>query len=118
MYKCNDEVMSVLPLAQVLEMPSCDNWGGNVHSVMEWKKSDPWFPAVVESIRRHGFTKGIRVDPTTGWVMDGHHRIAAAMELGLSYIPVEEGYSEYDTEFFKSVKSGEYGKEATYDNYL
>lgn len=112
MYECNDEVMSVLPLDKVLEMPSCDDGGRPVIGVMDWKKSDPHFYAVVESIKRHGFTKGIRVDPRSGWVMDGHHRIAAALELGLAYIPVEEGcWAEYDVDFFLKYASGEFKSE-------
>lgn len=113
MYECNDEVMSILPLSTVLEAPSCDAyWGrGTVATVMEEKRADDWYPAVVESIRRDGFVKGITVNPITGMVQDGHHRIAAAEELGLAFIPVEEGYyADYDGEFFTRVKSGEFGE--------
>ncbi len=109
MYECTDSVMSILPLAEVLGFNSCDNWGGTVGGIMEDKRSDSWYPAVVESIRRDGFTKGISIN-SSGWVCDGHHRIAAAVELGLAFIPVEtKGWAEYDGEFFNKVKSGEYG---------
>ena len=34
-----------------------------------------------------GFTKPVLVDTRTGSLLDGHHRLSVAMELGLSKIP-------------------------------
>ena len=60
--------------------------------VIERRREDPHYEHVVESIREHGFTV-----PCTAWYDedslvvrfgDGHHRLAAALELGITEIPV------------------------------
>lgn len=87
MYECTDSVMSVIPLYEVLDRKSGDNFPGTVIGILDKKTKDPWYPALVEAIREEGFWNPIHID-SDGWVVDGHHRIAAAMELGMEFIPV------------------------------
>ncbi len=87
MYECTDSVMSILPLDEILDRPSGDNYPDSVIGILDKKRKDPWYPALVQVIQDEGFTVPIRID-SAGWVVDGHHRIAAAMELGMAWVPV------------------------------
>lgn len=110
---CTDTVMSVLPLADVLDMTSGDNYPHSVIGILDQKRQDDWYPAVVESLRQEGFTKGIRINDLDT-VVDGHHRIAAAMELGMEFIPVETACgAEYDREFRIKALGVEIGAEVS-----
>jgi hypothetical protein len=53
---------------------------------------------VAHSIQACGYwTDPIRVEWSTNIVMDGHHRLAAAVSLSLAYVPCAEySYSEVD----------------------
>lgn len=76
-----------------VDVPLWDDCGGyrygTVREALEDKRSDPHYPEVVEALRIEGFTKGVRVHPDARRVTDGHHRIAAAIELGWRYVPFE-----------------------------
>lgn len=53
-------------------------------------------PAIVESFRHIGFYGRVVVDRKTNTVLAGNHRVAAALELGMSEIPVE--YVDVDSD--------------------
>lgn len=91
--------VSVLPISDVLEYESVDSedcvivpGGGHkygpVAGVLEEKRLDPQYPALLSELRERGFRKPIHVHPHENRITDGHHRIAAAVELGYSFIPV------------------------------
>lgn len=73
---------------------------GNVESLparglfevtLEIKRSDEGYDRIVESLREHGFTVPCTVQiADRGYIFgDGHHRLAAAIDLGIEYIPVQ-----------------------------
>lgn len=87
-----------LPLSELLEMDACDAIGGDyytpddpqmldfrVSAVLDDKRKDPWYPALVEDIRVHGLRTPIWIHD--GEVNDGCHRIAAAQDLGIECLP-------------------------------
>lgn len=43
---------------------------------------------IVESIQTHGFIEAISVQRSTGYIISGNHRYAAALSLGATEIPV------------------------------
>jgi hypothetical protein len=55
--------------------------------MMEHKCSDPGFGLLVESIQRDGWLAPIGWDPELCYLSNGHHRMAAAILLGLDAIP-------------------------------
>lgn len=74
---------------------------GKWESVLAGKRMDPWYREVLESVRLRGFTR-----PLTCWLPedeccewcpaagqmcfgDGHHRLAAAIDLGLTHVPLQ-----------------------------
>jgi len=60
-------------------------------ALLEARMEDPHYPLVVESIREHGFTVPVTAqvrDDGTVVLGDGHHRLAACLELGITEMPV------------------------------
>jgi hypothetical protein len=105
-YVCDDTSMSILPIEDVLTYGSIDNiytdcscddyslWCecitcGPVYEILDDVRYDPGYEALMESIKTRGMVKGIRIHPTVNRVVDGHHRIAACLDLGFKFIPVE-----------------------------
>lgn len=89
-YVCDETRMSILPLEDVLAMASRDNGGGPVWEILDRKRQDFWYSDVVNTIREYGVLHGIRIS-SFNEVVDGHHRIAAFVDLGWKFIPVENG---------------------------
>lgn len=88
----------MLPLTELLEMDACDAVGGGyylpddpemldfrVSAILADKRLDPWYPALVEDIRVNGLRTPVWIHE--GEVNDGCHRIAAAQDLGMTYLP-------------------------------
>lgn len=63
-----------------------------VGEIMGAKARDGQFDALVDSIREHGFQTPILMCTS---VMNGHHRIAAAVALGITEIPYTNSGEEY-----------------------
>lgn len=67
---------------------------GHVSDTFSWKRTDPQYPGLVRSMRTSGFDPNSPVwvtgfDPDDT-VRNGHHRIAAAVELGLPAVYVTD----------------------------
>lgn len=60
-------------------------------AMMVDKRNDDQYQDVVESIREHGFLAPLTATVRDGVLrlVDGNHRVAAALELGLETVPVE-----------------------------
>lgn len=87
-----------LPLPELLEMNACDAIGGDYYmpddpempdfraiAVLPDKRKDHWYPALLEDIRTNGLRIPIWIH--NGEINDGLHRIAAAQDLGMDYLP-------------------------------
>lgn len=86
--------------------------------LIECRREDHHYDWVVESIIKHGFTVPLtaRLSWETGEVElgDGHHRLAAALELGMTSVPVVM----VTPEDFISRDSFNWGYDDTDCNYL
>lgn len=84
--------------------------------LLELKRSHRHYEYVLDEISTNGFTKPLRASEVAGLLglTDGHHRFAAALELGIEEVPVlvDAGYEEdsgawpssefyYDDDFFQ-----------------
>lgn len=58
---------------------------------LDEKRGDDHYPDVVESIETHGFVRPLTATEKDGRLTlgDGHHRLAAAIELGMTSVPVQ-----------------------------
>jgi len=102
-FRVTAEVMSVVPVADIL-----NSWGSgdanyynmSLPELLDRKRKDAHYPMLVETLKTEGWTKGIKCVNYFGdvpWMTDGHHRLAAAIDLGQKYVPVETGYCENDS---------------------
>ena len=59
-------------------------------AMLESKRQDSHYPDVVESLRQDGFIRPLTADVRAHELRlsDGHHRIAAAIDLGMEAVPV------------------------------
>ncbi|AVR57207.1 ParB-like nuclease domain protein [Microbacterium phage Kieran] len=73
------------------------SWPDRWARKLRYKRRDEHYPDVVESIRENGFVRPLDAtthfyndDDTAGMVRlaDGHHRFAAAIDLGYEAVPV------------------------------
>lgn len=109
----------MVPINEILTWESCDGAGPHRHTedcvdhgncwnegvesigrtawdtVLERKRNDSHYEDVVESLKTRGFVR-----PLTGQANsferkfgDGHHRLAAAIELGMSHVPIRFDFS-------------------------
>lgn len=60
------------------------------------KAGDTGFGHLVESIMEHGFVEGSSVGWEDGIITEGHHRLVAAILLGLDEVPVSAYGSDCD----------------------
>lgn len=65
--------------------------GTDVADTLADKRRSPGYPTLLADIRAHGITIPIHIANVPGVayreLLDGHHRVAAADELGLTSIP-------------------------------
>jgi len=81
-----------MPLAEALALMSPDadiEQGTDVADVLDDKRKSPGYPALLEAIRRDGITVPVLIRPAGRYssLEDGHHRVAAAVDLGLGTVP-------------------------------
>jgi hypothetical protein len=74
---------------------------GGWRYTLKCKREDRWYNDVVKSLKKHGFTRPLTCyvrnspylynDPPEGTLVfgDGHHRLAAAIDLGMTEVPLE-----------------------------
>lgn len=87
-------MIGLMPLSEALAMwsPDADHLGcgSDVADVLHLKRSSPEYPRLLDEIRTHGITVPVHVGPVTAGfreLLDGHHRIAAAVDAGLAVVP-------------------------------
>lgn len=59
--------------------------------VLAAKRNDRKYESIKDNIRRHGFNQPLCCHKSRKRQMDGHHRLAAAIDLGYKYIPYIDG---------------------------
>lgn len=88
-------MVGITDTATVLAMLSpdvddCAVDGETVADTLPAKRRSPHYPGLLTEIARDGITVPvvIRRDPAGNpWLMEGHHRVAAAVDLGMSVVP-------------------------------
>ena len=89
----SEQQFAMVPIGIVKHWRSGDSRGerGSVHSTLSGKRNDPQYAALRDDIAKNGMSNPVfassfaRPGPV---VDDGHHRIAAAAELGHTHVPV------------------------------
>ncbi|MFE3484793.1 ParB N-terminal domain-containing protein [Streptomyces griseus] len=85
-----------LPIAEALDLMSSEaflhSWGNGitVQDSLAVKRADADYPQLREHIRQHGIRTPVLIEVTdSGYrrLLEGHHRIAAAVDLGIETVP-------------------------------
>jgi hypothetical protein len=92
-----DEYTRMAPIHMVLNAPSGDSPSGRgkVRHQLRTVRKDPEYPALLDSVRQHGIQRpifGSAFARPTDVIDDGHHRMAAAVDAGLTHVPVNTGW--------------------------
>jgi hypothetical protein len=88
-------VIRIIGTAAVLGMHSpdtedCGVDGFTVGDTIAIKRGTPYYPGLLAEIARDGITVPVIIqhdESGTPWLMDGHHRVTAAVDLGLPTVP-------------------------------
>ncbi|MEV4784018.1 ParB N-terminal domain-containing protein [Streptomyces tuirus] len=85
-------MLGIIAVADVLDMLTPDaNQTSNARArdILNQKRRSPHYPELLDQIRQHGITTPVVIrDSADGrYLADGHHRITAAHDAGLTRIP-------------------------------
>jgi ParB-like chromosome segregation protein Spo0J len=84
-------MLGIIPVTEVLDMLTPDDDTVDalyVRDVLDHKRRSEDYPRLVEEIRRDGMNLPIMIRTYRGqpWLADGHHRVAAAIDLGITHV--------------------------------
>lgn len=83
-------MLGIIPTTTVLDMLTVDDDDTldalYVRDVLNYKRRSEHYPELLEEIRRGGMNLPIMIRTYQGqpWLVDGHHRVAAAVDLGMT----------------------------------
>ncbi|MEH0417830.1 ParB/Srx family N-terminal domain-containing protein [Streptomyces sp. B21-083] len=85
-------MLGIIPVAEVLDMLTPDDEtpdGYTVRDILDHKRQSEHYTKLCDAIRRDGIALPVMIRTLDGqpWLADGHHRVAAAIDLGLAEIP-------------------------------
>lgn len=60
----------------------------SVRDVLDFKRTSEHYPALLDEIRADGMALPVMIRTLNGrpWLVDGHHRVAAALDLGITHL--------------------------------
>ncbi|MDH6448200.1 hypothetical protein M2155_000608 [Streptomyces sp. SAI-119] len=85
-------MLGIIPIETVLDMWTPDDDGTDdcytVRDILDHKRDSEHYAGLLDEIRRDGMTLPIMVRTLDGepWLVDGHHRVAAAIDLGMTHL--------------------------------
>lgn len=86
-------MLGIIPTVTVLDMLTVDDDDSDetceyVRDVLDYKRTSEHYPGLLEEIRRDGMNLPImiRTYRNQPWLVDGHHRVAAAIDLGITHL--------------------------------
>lgn len=82
-----------------------------VRDVLDHKRTSPHYPNLLEEIRRDGIALPIMIRTCNGqpWLVDGHHRVAAALDLGITTLIWSDLPLEIEQRPHNPMLNGEWG---------
>jgi hypothetical protein len=88
-------MLGTIPVIEVLALISPDSKNSaTVAATLPTKRHSPHYPALLAAVRRDGVTSPlvIRTGPDGRYLADGHHRVAAAHEAGITHVPFTDDW--------------------------
>ena len=108
-------MLGIIATADVLDMWTPDDDGTEdcytVRDVLDSKRQDPEYAELLESIRRNGIELPVMVRTRGGepWLVDGHHRVAAAIDLGIETLVWSDLPLEVEDRPYNQTMRGAWG---------
>lgn len=90
-------MLGTIPVAEALTLhtPDANDHNHTVRDLTATKRRSPHYRELLANIRQHGITTPIviRNSPNGGrYLADGHHRVTAAIDAGLTHIPFTDDW--------------------------
>jgi hypothetical protein len=85
-------MLGIIPTQDVLDMLTPDDDDTvdcyTVRDVLDHKRNSEHYAGLLDEIRRDGITLPVMIRTFDGqpWLVDGHHRVAAALDLGITHL--------------------------------
>lgn len=85
-------MLGLIPVADILTMLTVDDDETtdclHVADILTHKRQSGHYPDLLEEIRDHGIDLPILIRTFQGrpWLADGHHRVAAPIDLGMTHL--------------------------------
>lgn len=85
-------MLGIIPTATVLDMLTVDDDDTPdalyVRDVLDHKRRSEHYPELLDEIRASGMALPVMIRTHSGqpWLVDGHHRVAAAIDLGITHL--------------------------------
>lgn len=85
-------MLGMIAVADILGMLTPDDDGTPdalyVQDVLDHKRTSEHYPALLEEIRAAGIAVPVMIRTFKGqpWLVDGHHRVAAALDAGITHL--------------------------------
>jgi ParB-like chromosome segregation protein Spo0J len=85
-------MLGIIPIVDVLDMLTPDDDETTdcytVRDVLDHKRRSDHYAELLEEIRSNGMALPVMIRTFNGqpWLVDGHHRVAAAVDLGMTHL--------------------------------
>lgn len=82
-----------------------------VRDVLDHKRTSEHYPELLEEIRAEGIALPVMIRTYRGrpWLVDGHHRVAAALDAGITHLVWSDLPLEVEDRPFNPMLRGEWG---------
>ena len=108
-------MLGTIPVADVLDMltPDDDETPDAlyVRDVLDHKRRSEHYAGLLEEIRRDGIALPVMIRTLNGqpWLVDGHHRVAAALDLGMTHLVWSDLPMELEDRPYNPMMRGGWG---------
>lgn len=106
-------MLGLIPAAAVLDMLSVDADDGDlyVREAIAGKRASDHYRGLLDDVRANGMALPILIRTFQGepWLADGHHRVAVAVDLGLTHLVWTDVPLDVCDEPFNPVLRGDWG---------
>jgi len=105
-------MLGIIPVTNVLDMltPDDDETPDCLHvrDILDHKRRSQHYADLLEEIRRDGMALPIMIRTFEGrpWLVDGHHRVAAAVDLGITALVWSDLPLEVENHQFNPMMRG------------
>ncbi|MDX3714412.1 ParB/RepB/Spo0J family partition protein [Streptomyces europaeiscabiei] len=108
-------MLGLIPVATVLDMLTVDDDDSDdalyVRDVLNRKRTSDHYAGLLDEIRADGMALPVMIRTYRGqpWLVDGHHRVAAAVDLGITHLVWSDLPVELEDRPYNPMLRGDWG---------